>query len=223
MKSITVAELQAQHPEQFRKEYYRWTEHAVQHGWWEYVEEEVKTRFAPAGIEIDRIFFEGFYCQSDYATFTGRIEVAAIMQHLQLDEQYPALYAAHQASGTYLVRSGNRRGRRATVEYDEADTEVPPQGVFAALDQDTWSDLVAEQEIACDLRRQVEETCEDIDHELFYALRQEYEGITSEETFIADSEANETTFEAVDEENDDETQLEAERLVWKLQQSAGNK
>lgn len=43
------------------------------HGWWEYVYEQFKEKCNELGIEVDKIYFSGFWSQGDGACFEGSV------------------------------------------------------------------------------------------------------------------------------------------------------
>lgn len=50
---------------------FRYHEGYPYHGWWDFTYEDVKTIAALFGLEIDEIYFSGFYSQGDGACFEG--------------------------------------------------------------------------------------------------------------------------------------------------------
>jgi hypothetical protein len=45
----------------------------VNHDWWDFVEEDFKEKMEANGIEVDKIYFSGFWSQGDGACFEGYI------------------------------------------------------------------------------------------------------------------------------------------------------
>tara|TARA_R110000868_G_scaffold244958_2_gene501496 strand:- start:1315 stop:1872 length:558 start_codon:yes stop_codon:yes gene_type:complete len=173
-----------------------WATYAVDSEWWEYIYEGFMEDVRPFGVSIgpNDVHFSVGYCQSDYAAFTGRIDIATYMQAKSWDEIYPALYLAVRDCGDYATVSEMRSYGR--VCYDGACIgNTYPAGVFQHLDQETWDELVEEQYsssgIEDELQSYVDEVCKD----LYQRLRDEYEHQTSEEAFIESCECNEITFE----------------------------
>jgi hypothetical protein len=68
------------------------------------------------------------------------------------------------------------------------------------LDKDTWVELVEDQSGSLDVEAEIKSTCERFMSEMYYKLRDEYEHLTSEESFIESCECNEITFEIEGEE-----------------------
>ena len=207
MKEVTAKELQALDPKRFEKEYYEWLRYHFNYEWWEYVEQDFTDRMAADGVRVDKILFSLSYSQGDYATFEGRIDVGMWMHHQKYDkdrtfaEAFPALYLATVQDGTYANISDRYR-RHADVDYHSNVEYTDPEGVFQHLDEDTWRDLVYDQEQEADLHSNVEQWVFARCPELYQDIRKEYESISDENSFIDACEANEVMFEI--EENEDE-------------------
>jgi hypothetical protein len=193
MTEVTASELRDKDPKAFNRDYEDWVAYALDYEWWDCIEEDFRAEHAEKGIEVTRIFFSGFYHQGSHAGFTGDVNIASFMKHTKLDEQYPALYQAVFDDGSYVVvQESGRYG----MGFDwRANFDVAPAGVFKDLDEDTYRELVNQQEADADLETYVKEVCEDLAHDLFSALEQECEHLTSEESFIEHCECNDVKFE----------------------------
>ena len=203
MSHVTVKELQAHHPKRFQKEYSKWAEYAPDHDWWEYVEEGFKEDVRPFGVTIgpNDMHFSLGYSQSDYAAFTGRIDIADYMQAKGWDVEYPALYLAVKDCGDYATVSDRRSSAR--VNYNGACIgNTYPAGVFKNLEQDAWDELIEEQYYAAGLEDELQSYVDEVCNDLYKRLRDEYEHLTSEEAFIESCECNEITFEIEGETNE---------------------
>jgi hypothetical protein len=140
------------------------------------------------------VHFSLSYCQSDYAAFTGRIDIAKYMQAKSWDEKYPALYLAVGDCGDYATVSEMRSYGR--VWYDGACIgNTCPAGVFQNLDQETWDELVEEQYSSAGIEDELQSYVDEVCSDLYQRLRDEYDHLTSEESFIESCECNEITFE----------------------------
>ena len=197
---LTVRELKDMDPKRFDKEYYRWCENEPYDGWAEYIEGNFRARHAP-WVEARSIWYS-LHGQGSYACFSGVVYVGELMKHLKLDERYLPLYLAMESDGSYFKVDGTARGNlQMHIEGNPWETE--PEGVFSTLDQSAWEDLVNEQLEESDIQNAAEEFCKDICHELHTELEQEYDHMTSEESFIESCEINEVTFE-IETEGDEE-------------------
>ncbi len=190
---LTVRELRDKAPKRFDKEYYHWREYTGYDGWAECIEGDFRTRHAPQGVEAHSIWFY-LHGPGGYACFSGVVYAAKLMKHLKLDEEYLPLYLAMENDGSRFSVSGSRRGG-LQVEFDGVPWDTAPAGVFSALDQKAWENLLHEQLDESDLESVAEEFCKDICHTLLKELESEYEHMTSEESFIESCEINEVTFE----------------------------
>jgi len=197
MTNLTAKELQAADPKRFQKEYLAWTNYALDYNWWDYMEETFKTDASNEGIDVQRIYFSLSYSQGDYASFEGQINVAEWMEAKGYDETYPALYLAVKDYGEYAsVSDRTNRGGWPRVNLDgNVVGNTNPEGIFAGLDQDAWDALVYEQFDAAGLEDEMQSFVEDVCRTLYRDLRDEYEHLTSEQSFIESCECNEITFE----------------------------
>jgi hypothetical protein len=203
MTTITAKELQTLNPKRFQKEYSDWTNYALDHHWWEYVYEGFREDVRPFGVTIgsNDMHFALGYCQSDYAAFTGRIDVADFMQAKGWDFEYPALYLAVKACGDYATVSDRRSGAR--VNYDDACIgNTYPSGVFKNLEQGAWDELIEEQYYAASLEDELQSYVDEVCKNLYRRLRDEADHLTTEEAFIESCECNEITFEIEGETNE---------------------
>ena len=207
MKEVTAQELQTLDPKRFEKEYLEWICYNFNYEWWEFLEQDFTDRMAAVGVRVDKILFSLSYSQGDYATFEGRIDVGMWMHHQKYDadrtfaEAFPALYLAVVQDGTYANISDRYR-RHADVDYHSNIEYTDPEGVFQHLDEDTWRDLVYDQEQEADLQSNVEAWVSARCPELYQDLRKEYESISDENSFIEACEANEVMFEIEEEEDE---------------------
>jgi hypothetical protein len=196
MPTLTAEELQSTDPKRFRKEYSKWTEYAVDYDWWDYMEDGFKADAALEGIEVGRIYFNLSYSQEDYASFEGQINVAEWMLAKGYDETYPALYLAVKDYGEYASVSDRSRGGWARVSFDgNVAGNTHATGIFKHLDDEAWDELVYEQFSAAGLEDEMQSSVEAICRKLYSDLRDEYEHLTSEQSFIKSCECNDVTFE----------------------------
>lgn len=199
--ALSAAELKHTDPKRFQQEYSKWTNYAVDYDWWEFTEESLRERLAPAGVRIDRILFSMSYSQGDYASFAGHIMVSEWMEATMDGDQtyadkYPALHLAladygEDATVTTYSRSG---GARVNLDGNVVGNTYPT-GIFAGLDHEAWDELVEAQFYEAGLEQALQDYVDDISRQLYRDLRDEYEHLTSEESFIESCECNDITFE----------------------------
>ena len=200
MSILTARELSLQYPKRFRQEYLKWTEYGVDYDWWDYMEERLKENTAIDGVRVEKIEFRLSYSQGDYATFTGSIDVAMWMEANTYGgqtyaERFPALYLAAQDYGDD-AKVTTWRESSARVNYDgQLVGNTYPSGIFSALDQEAWDELIEEQYYMAGLEQALQDYVDNISAELYTDLRDEYEHLTSEESFIESCECNDVTFE----------------------------
>ena len=200
MKDVTAKELKELDPKRFEKEYYKWKEYSADYDWAEWVKEDYISQMRVEGINVDNFQWDIGYSQGDGAAFNGHVVVYEWMQaNPQYAEQYPALYLACKQDGSYVtLRTG--RGMFMHANLNESWWGTDPCGIFSGLDKDTWVELVDDQAGSLDVEAEIKSTCERFMSEMYYKLRDEYEHVTSEESFIESCECNEVTFEIEGEE-----------------------
>lgn len=200
-KALSAAELKNIDPKRFQQEYSKWTEYAVEYDWWEFAEESLKERLAPAGVRVDKLWFSLSYSQGDYASFEGRIDIDMWMEQTMDGDQtyaqkYPALHLAAREYGDSASVGSYSRSWGGRVNYN-ADClgNTYPSGVFSALEQEAWDELVEEQFYEASIEHDLQEYVDEVSRQLYRDLRAEYEHLTSEESFIESCECNGITFE----------------------------
>jgi hypothetical protein len=200
MSALTARDLQKTDPKRFQKEYLEWTNYGVDYDWWDYMEERLKENTAIDGVRVERIEFRLSYSQGDYATFTGSIDVAMWMEANTYGgqtyaERFPALYLSARDIGDDALVTTWRQSN-ARVNYDgNLVGNTYPRGIFSALEQDAWDELIEEQYDMAGLEQALQDYVDNISAELYTDLREEYEHLTSEESFIESCECNDITFE----------------------------
>jgi hypothetical protein len=202
MKTVTVSELLILDKKRFEKEYYSWHTYTPDYEWWDTSYEDFKAKCRALGIAVDDITFNGFYTQGSSAAFCGTVDVGAYMEQHNLTESYPALYLAVKDDGSYVRISTSHRGNMSSDGGNECANQTAPSGVFSDLPQEDWEELVEEQASEACLEDGVLAWCNDLASGLYYELENEYEYLTSEESFIESCECNEITFEIETEEEE---------------------
>jgi hypothetical protein len=202
MTTLTAEELRERDPKRFDREYYKWLEYACDYKWWDYIEDQFKESVAAAGVTVNSIGFNVSHGQGDYARFTGTIQVHEWMDaNKQGDqtyaEKYPALRLAMEDYGEYAkVERGYYSRNNARVNLDgNVLGNTFSAGIFANLDGEAWDALVEEQYFSSGLEDAMQGYVDDWCNSLYSDLREEYEGMTSEDAFIESCVCNEVTFE----------------------------
>lgn len=193
MTNVTATQLQTIDPKRFDRECWEWREHALDYHWWESVEEDFTVYCKAQGIRVDGIQFGLSYSQGDSASFNGRVDLAEFMAHTKMNEEYLALYLAVKDDGSYARVSSSHRGNRQ-VDIECYPLQTAPSGVFSDLPQLAWEALLYEQEQDVNLQDAVQKYIAALCHELYIKLRDDYEYLTSDTSFIEHCECNDVTF-----------------------------
>lgn len=193
MTNITATELQTIDPKRFDRECQEWREYALDYHWWESVEEGFTVDCKAQGIRVDGIQFDLSYSQGDIASFNGRVDLAEFMTHTKMNEKYLALYLAVKDDGSYARVSSSHRGNRQ-VDIECYPNQTAPSGVFSDLPQIAWEALIDEQEREAGLEKAVQTHIASLCRELYLKLRDDYEYLTSDASFIEHCECNDVTF-----------------------------
>jgi hypothetical protein len=210
MPTITAQELSEQDPKRFREEYSKWTEYNLDYDWWDYIEERLKEQLEPAGVHDIKLHFRLSYSQGDYATFEGRIDVHKWMDVTKdgpdtedtptYAEKYPALRLAMEDYGDYASVTTYHRSCGARVSMDGGCVgNTYASGIFAGLESDAWDELIADQYDEAGLEQALQGYVDALSHQLYRDLRDEYEHLNSEQSFIESCECNDVTFEIEEE------------------------
>lgn len=148
-----------------------------------------------------KLHFSLSYSQGGYATFEGHIDVHKWMDVTKdgdrtYAEKYPALRLAMEDYGDYASVTTYNRNCGARVNIDGGCVgNTYPAGIFAGLETDAWDELVSDQFDSAGLESALQDYVDEISLQLYRDLRDEYEHLTSEESFIESCECNEITFE----------------------------
>jgi hypothetical protein len=196
LKTVTAQELKELDPKRFEKEYYSWQEYAFDYDWADWAKEDYTSQMRVQGIKVDNFYWEVSYSQGDGANFDGHVIVHEWLEaNPQYMERYYALYLACKQDGSYVSVRTDSRGYNMHFNLNESWWGTEPDGIFNGLDKDTWGELVNEQGDAAGVEDEIRSTCERFMSDMYHTLRDEYEHLTSEESFIESCECNEVTFE----------------------------
>jgi hypothetical protein len=196
-----------------------WYEHGAEHGWHEYVYENVKEEGADLGFDIGRMNFSGFYSQGDGACWSGHIDVVVWLRThtedsiareawIQLinegwtDKRMPIGFdGRYSHSGTMNIGYwegliGDPDGIK-DLEPDhqlmQRDTIFKGMTPLDLLNIITSSDFPYKS--MADIAEAIEQSAKDYADELYNRLRDEYEYITGEENLIEMCDINDWKFD----------------------------
>ena len=195
MAQVTASELLILDESRFDKEYYKWQAYCLDYEWWDYIYDDFKETCEACSIRVDDISFSGFHSQGDGAGFAGRIDLTALMEREGLDVKYPALYIGVKNDGSYFMVHNHRSGGLRGGEYEMYAGQTGPDGIFSELDQQAWEELIEEQEAGAELEERALAFARRLAAALYTKLSEEYDYLTSKESFIESCECNEITFE----------------------------
>lgn len=146
-------------------------------------------RYASFGLELHSLEWNVGYCQSDYASFDGTINMAMWARASGYELDALALWMDMDQYGAHVrVRPRNHGGQTVDLDYTPGNCE--PTGVFSECPHDEYEELVSEQFESRDWEQLVREWVRDVCRELYGAIRDEYEYQTSEDQFIESEEIN---------------------------------
>ena len=171
------------------------------HDWWEDVYADFREDMKAVGIDVDRMYFSGFYSQGDGACFEGSLDNALTYLDHHHKGQYPMIRKLLEAGGGVYV-SCEHRGhychQNCTEFWADADTltgmlDQPTEFHETIVDQ--WQEELADEMV--DFERDVIEQWRSYMQDLYSRLEDEYDHLTSDEEVWGAIEANE-----LDEEDD---------------------
>jgi hypothetical protein len=195
MAQVTASELLILDERRFETEYYKWQEYCLDYEWYDSIYDDFKETCKTCSIRVDDISFSGFHSQGGGAAFAGRIDLTALMEREGLDVKYPALYIGVKNDGSYFMVYNHRSGGLRGGEYEMCANQTAPDGIFSELDQQAWEELIEEQEAGAELEERALAFARRLAAGLYTALSDEYDYLTSKESFIESCECNEITFE----------------------------
>jgi len=193
---MDIHALKATGKSRFDAEYSKWSANqCTGYEWWDSIDDWFKEDMKPFGLDVREIYFSVAYCQGDYASFDAYLDFAKWLEAAGYAEQYPALVVGCRDYD--LIVKVNDRRNRPRVDWDyyyQVGSNTDPSGVFEMLDQDAWTELIDSQFDAEDWEQLINDWLESKAKELYKALQEEYEYLTSEEQFIEHCEANDIEF-----------------------------
>jgi hypothetical protein len=158
----------------------------VEYEWWEYTEQEFRQQMDKFGIEVDKIYFSGFWSQGDGACFEGRINKPLRFLRKHFPTKYPMMRKLLAIGGDvklYCGHSGHYSHQNSTsfVYYAdhfknlifEEDDDLRTS-VIEVMDEQLNAELEEFEEAAAEVFR-------DYMRGLYRDLETEYEHLTSDE------------------------------------------
>lgn len=159
--------------------------------WWDTIYDDFKAKMTNIGVDVEKIYFSGFWSQGDGACFEGRVEDwGKYLEHLKYDDPILSNTAATAWSLSWYHR-GNYYHEQSVVFNDEIYLpDNPFDEEEDTLRHDAWDNAMQVH----DLLKLTDEMKEDLRghmKKLYRALTLEYEWLTSDEAVIEAMIANE--------------------------------
>ena len=166
--------------------------------WSECVTEDFRQRMEAIGIEVDKVYWSGFWSQGDGAMFEGKInDWGKYLTHLGYTD--PILIDCAENNWTYTWTHSGHYYHEYSVSYD--DNIHHPENPFTsgywrgeASDEDQFRgavwDAALEQHDLLALSEKIQEDLRDHMRDLYRELEAEHDYLTSDEAVIEWMEAN---------------------------------
>lgn len=176
----------------------------VEHNnWWDCVESDFTEDMKQVGIEVDKIYFSGFWSQGDGACFVGSLDNAlTYLNHHHVD-QFPMLRKLIEMGGGVWATS-EHRGRyyhsssvSINAECDPFWQCANPKSELQEAVIQRWDDMV-DKEIV-DFEAALAEQWRTYMDDLYTKLEEEHDYLTSDDAVWDTLEANELIEETDDE------------------------
>ncbi len=185
--------------------------------WWDGVYDCFKADMEKIGIEVDKMYFSGFWSQGDGACFEGRVDDWSKFL-AYVGYTCPALISLADSSGWkfsvdhsgpyYHENCTDFHTCIATLDCHDADDEEDFARVFSPYKSEiqtaAWMALIADYKYV-DLEQEFTEAFKDHMRTLYSSLEAEYDHLTSDESVLEALDANDMLEELIDEymENED--------------------
>jgi len=152
----------------------------------DHVIEDAKEAASYLGIDVDKIYYSGFYSQGDGACFVGKFDSSKCESIQTIDELYSA--------DKYIQ---NLAGRISKLENITAKITHSGRYYHAySMDFDIENDNNRGEYVGDDVENEVEEILREFAKWTYYNLVKEYDWQMSDECLAEEIEANEYTFTA---------------------------
>lgn len=197
--SLSVHELKATDPTRFAKEHQAWKCDDLGYDWWDCVCEDAKTQGKEQGFDIRDIWFDLSYSQGDRAVWEGEVDLRefAKARGLLTDPVWSAVLAVAGEGYADSIMKIYSHGLRSTMRAESMSVNLCVKienGVYAGMDSQDLIDAVGGDAVFDDIEEDVLTAAEEFAGDIYYQLRDEYEHLTSEESFIEYCDCNEVTF-----------------------------
>ncbi len=184
------------------------------HDWWGCVYDGFKTKMEDIGIEVDRMYFSGFWSQGDGACFEGSVynwpkfleslgyDCAALIDHADQNFRF---FVEH--SGHYYHENCTRFSVDLPLPENVEDRDFAVNYLTWEADsiQEAASMALLNQYSADSFEREFIEAFRDHMRDLYKLLEEEYNHLTSDEAVLDSLEANDQLEDEINDhlENED--------------------
>lgn len=164
--------------------------------WWDCVETDFVEDMKKVGIQVDKVYFSGFYSQGDGACFVGKMDnTLTYLNHHHMGE-FPMIRQLLDHCGDVYVTCSYRSGRycheNCTSFWVDADTMrgiVPAATEFHEAIIEQW-DRQLDNEMH-ELEKAIENQWRTYMQDVYRKLEAEYDHLTSDDAVWDTLEANE--------------------------------
>lgn len=204
---MNAQELKDKHPDVFAKEYNEWCFHGLGYDWWDSVYEQFKENGVAKGFDLEHIYFSGFWSQGDGACWTGDVDVAAFINaNYDLTEpKYNVLLALVKqdcVGSRIVISTSGRHCHEKTMHEGGLDFFgglggylAMSEGVYKGALVDDLFEAIGGYDFLNEVCSDALQAAQDYAVDMYNALEEEYEHLTSEEQFIESCMCNEVDFE----------------------------
>lgn len=156
--------------------------------WFEYLYDEFKSDLRKVGIDVEDIYFSGFWSQGDGASFTGRIrkwDIALFLEAHFKPTEYPMLKMFIDKGGEAMVRisqSGHYYHSNTmgySYEFESFSDVMDRTSEFISQIIDNFDEELSVELV--EFQDNVEHICKDYADEFYKTLEKEYDYQTSDE------------------------------------------
>lgn len=178
--------------------------------WWDCAYSDFKERMRGIGIEVDKMYFSGFWSQGDGACFEGRVEDwdlflkslgytdNVLIQHAMDHFSFSVKQSGHYYHENCTSFSADLCTPRSAADEDFAERYAERYGPYPWDADDirtkAWLALLNKYD-STKLEDEFEEAFKDHMRSLYRDLEKEYDHLTSDEVVWESLEANEMTDE----------------------------
>jgi hypothetical protein len=222
---VDVRRLQAEFPKEFERAYWEWAEAELNYDWWDCVVDGFIEDMKAKGVRIayssgkpptPNVYFSLSYSQGDYASFEGTVTLHEWFAAVGMAETYPMLAASLKEYGAWARISSHNRGGAyvSDIDYAPDDTAPPKDSMFSDTDPEIWEEVVLAQYEAAGIEKALDDWVQEQCQDLYIALRDEYEYLSSEEQFIERCVDEGTLFDVEVDDEDEEVEPAAIGVAW---------